>query len=493
MSFVSNIPHSIFNNFLLMGVLWIAYQLLERFFKGSAKQSFAIGTFIQFFATITFIVDLFTPEAAIDHVPNLINVIIANTPASFIFYIGIIYCLGLFIYLIHFVYQIQKINTLKQSGNFTSQHQWMNLLADTKINLPVHLKIGVSNKINSPMVFGFLEPIILLPLSICNHLSNEEIKLILIHELAHIIRNDYFINLLVSISKIILWFNPFSYLISNKIVLLRELACDEFVIQHTHAPIVYSKALYQLALNAQEQIPDFAMGAVNNMEHELIIRIKNINKLSDYSFNYLKFTLITLTFITTAFLGSMLIGNVSKINKANKISATVILKQPSANSNDNVVKTKSSSSNLEKNNAKKIGLKKVLDANDQLTNVNENEAFNTVKSDYDKLINETRTWIKQREIPAQFANYSSVVDSLDNIMAERLLITSIIKSYQLKRTIIAQKLAKAQDENEAFDYIVNSKEWSDIIEYEKWAEEFLGRRQQRIGLPPTTTKQQIQY
>ena len=54
-------------------------------------------------------------------------------------------------------------------------------------------------------------------------------------------------------------------------------------------------------------------------------------------------------------------------------------------------------------------------------------------------------------------------------------------------------LVKAQDKNEAFDYLMNSKEWADIIEYEKWAEEYLRRHQQSTSLPTSATKQQIQY
>ena len=64
------------------------------------------------------------------------------------------------------------------------------------------------------------------------------------------------------------------------------------------------------------------------------------------------------------------------------------------------------------------------------------------------LLNETRNWIKKLENPIQFANYTNDIDSVDNLIAERLLLSSIIKSYQLKRTILSQKLSKAQDKNE---------------------------------------------
>lgn len=492
MSFISNIPHSIFNNILLMGVLWIIYLLIDRFFKLKSKHLFSIAAFFQLFAATAFLVDLFSSHSILYAGSEMINQYILLPNQDFLFDVGIIYFLGLFIYLIHFVFQLRQINILKRSGNFELQNQWENILANTKIEIPSNLKIGLSNKINSPMVFGYIEPIILLPIAICNQLSNEQIKLILIHEIAHIIRNDYLINLVAGVSKMIMWFNPFSYLLSNKLVLLRELACDDFVIEHTNATIIYSKALYQLGLHAHLKRSVFAIGAIGNEEHELITRIKNINKLSQNSVSYFKVTFSLFIFLMTALLGIVFIGQSSKQNNANKITANTILNQS--------ISTKSNAIIEKKNNKAPLIIKKIKKSNSNIAlKVNEQYTFNSelnsekIKTEYDQLIKETRSWIKQRENPVQFVNYSNEIDSLDNIIAERLLISSIIKSYQLKRTIIAQKLAKAQDKNEAFDYIMNSKEWADIVEYEKWAEEYLGRHQQSIGLSSPTTKQQIQY
>ena len=62
-------------------------------------------------------------------------------------------------------------------------------------------------EIDSPITFGWLTPIILLPVAICNQLSTDEIETILLHEIAHIIRNDYLANLIISLNQIILIFN----------------------------------------------------------------------------------------------------------------------------------------------------------------------------------------------------------------------------------------------------------------------------------------------
>jgi len=492
MSYLSNIPQAIFNNILLLGILWMAYQFAEQVLKLGTKKLFVLAVAIQTIASGLFLLDVFTAHSnsIISFQINPINSIILSPTNPLFIYIGVIYLIGLFLYLIHFMLQVNKLHQLKQSGNYATQAKWLTLLKGTQLNIPANLSIGLSDKVTSPMVFGFMEPIILLPLSICNHLSNEEIKLILMHELAHIIRNDYLVNLFIKISKILLWFNPFSYLITNRINLLRELACDQFVINHSNNPVVYSKALYQLAYHTQNSMTGFAMGAVNNNEHELLTRIKCINKLK-YNHNHrFQLTFLTILFVLGSLIASIFISNAPKENK--KSNLIVVASEQQSIANKEVIKKVKHTTVAIKQNKKRNKIIGNVEAEVQMNN-NFNESGSTTHTNFDVLLNETRNWIKKLENPIQFANYTNDIDSVDNLIAERLLLSSIIKSYQLKRTILSQKLSKAQDKNEAFDYLMNSKEWADIIEYEKWAEEYLRRHQQSTSLPTSATKQQIQY
>ena len=491
MSYLSNIPHSIFNNILLLGILWGGFQFTEQVLKLSSKKLFVLAVSIQAIATGIFLLDVFSGHSysIMSFQINSIHSLLLSPTNTFISYLGIIYVIGLFIYLIHFIIQLKQLQQLKQSGNYATQSDWLKLLEGTHINIPSNLSIGLSNKITSPMVFGFFEPIILLPLTICNHLSNEAIKLVLIHELAHIIRNDFIVNLFIKISKILLWFNPFSYLITNRINLLREIACDQFVMNHSNCPVEYSKALYQLAYITQNSMTDFAMGAINNNEHELLTRIKRINQLKYNDNHRFQLPFLTILLVLGTFLGSVFIFNTPMTNKKSIINETVSKKQ---NNIEKVVTQKVQFARIAKKQIKRKE-NTVIDKATVQVNNNTNETRFTTSPNFDDLLNETRNWIKKYENPIQFANYTNDIDSVDNLIAERLLLSSIIKSYQLKRAILSQKLSKAQDKNEAFDYLMNSKEWADIIEYEKWAEEYLGRHQQGTSLPTSATKQQIQY
>lgn len=72
----------------------------------------------------------------------------------------------------------------------------------------------------------------LLPIAICNQLTTKEIETILIHEIAHILRKDYIVNIIINLNQTILFFNPFSILLNKEMSLQREIACDLIVIQN---------------------------------------------------------------------------------------------------------------------------------------------------------------------------------------------------------------------------------------------------------------------
>ena len=167
----------------------MAYQFAEQVLKLGTKKLFVLAVAIQTIASGLFLLDVFTAHSnsIISFQINPINSIILSPTNPLFIYIGVIYLIGLFLYLIHFMIQVNKLHQLKQSGNYATQAKWLTLLKGTQLNIPANLSIGLSDKVTSPMVFGFMEPIILLPLSICNHLSNEEIKLILMHELLFLI------------------------------------------------------------------------------------------------------------------------------------------------------------------------------------------------------------------------------------------------------------------------------------------------------------------
>ncbi len=154
----------------------------------------------------------------------------------------------------------------------------------------------VSLHVASPVMIGFFRPMILLPIAAINNLSPEQMEAVLLHELAHIRRNDYFVNLLQTVMDILLFFNPFAYQISKSIRNEREKCCDEMALKSSD-PFQYARALLKLEESGQST-HRLALGS-NNKSSQLLHRIKNIMEMKNQHIN-LKQKLIALVIVISA-------------------------------------------------------------------------------------------------------------------------------------------------------------------------------------------------
>ena len=154
------------------------------------------------------------------------------------------------------------------------------------IHKPVH--IYISDLISSPVTIGFLKPIILMPIAAINNLTVKQVEAVLLHELAHIRRHDYFINLLINFINTILYFNPFVKLFAKTIEREREKSCDEIVMQFPYDPHGYASALLVLEKNnfLRQRMAVAASGQRNDLLHR-IEKILGIEKRKNPDFKKL--------------------------------------------------------------------------------------------------------------------------------------------------------------------------------------------------------------
>ena len=124
-----------------------------------------------------------------------------------------------------------------------------------QLGIKRNIDIWYSTAISTPITFGFLKPIILLPFSLCTQMQQHEIEAIILHELAHIKNKDYLLNWLLVIVEIIFVFNPFIKIIIEKIKLEREKNCDTQVINFKYDSISYAESLLLIARNANNLKP----------------------------------------------------------------------------------------------------------------------------------------------------------------------------------------------------------------------------------------------
>jgi len=112
-----------------------------------------------------------------------------------------------------------------------------------KLNINKAVKILQSGYIKVPVVVGHLKPIILIPAGLLAGLPAEQVEAILLHEIAHIKRNDYFVNFLQNIAEAVFFFNPGLLWISSVLREERENCCDDVAVAHTNNRVEFVQAL----------------------------------------------------------------------------------------------------------------------------------------------------------------------------------------------------------------------------------------------------------
>jgi bla regulator protein BlaR1 len=196
------------------------------------------------------------------------------------------YIVGLCCMLLRFGIGLNSLFRIRYRGISQPDHSTGALFQRLKdrmgITLPV--KLQYSARVTMPMMLGALKPVILLPVATVAQLSVAELEAILLHELAHIKRQDYLINIVQIFIETLLFFNPFVWWISAGIRCEREHCCDDLVIAQTQEPLPYAKALAALEANRYASQP-FALAAAGQ-KHHLFNRIKRITEMKKTPLSY---------------------------------------------------------------------------------------------------------------------------------------------------------------------------------------------------------------
>ncbi len=171
--------------------------------------------------------------------------------------------------------------------------EWQQRLQDiaVRVGLPASLRATVSlvesRLARVPMVLGALKPVILLPISMMSGLSNEQVEIVLAHELAHIARRDYIVNIVQSFVEVVMFYHPAVWWISGIVREEREHCCDDIAVQACGDSFALANALVTLQDRAwNDASPAFqpAMAATGNNNGrdngQLMKRIKRLLGLS---------------------------------------------------------------------------------------------------------------------------------------------------------------------------------------------------------------------
>jgi GWxTD domain-containing protein len=157
---------------------------------------------------------------------------------------------------------------LRRTGVCAAPAAWQQrlsqLAAGVRLSKPVALL--ESCRVDVPLVAGYLRPVILLPLDLLSGLPAGQVEAILLHELAHIRRRDYLVNLLQAVVENLLFYHPAVWWVSGVIRAEREHCCDDLAVAVKGDAFEYASALTALETRRGAAEPALAATGGNLMK-----------------------------------------------------------------------------------------------------------------------------------------------------------------------------------------------------------------------------------
>jgi bla regulator protein blaR1 len=177
---------------------------------------------------------------------SVIDVVSAFVHTNIPFFL-ILWVVGTFVFCLRVIGGLLYVGRLRREA-IVIDGDWSTKLQKLSNQLGISrcVLLAASPSIAAPVVAGIIKPIILIPIGMLTSLSTEQLETIFLHELVHIKRRDFLINLIQSFVEAIFFFNPFSWILSNLIKREREHCCDDAVIKLHGNALAYAHALSTL-------------------------------------------------------------------------------------------------------------------------------------------------------------------------------------------------------------------------------------------------------
>lgn len=141
-----------------------------------------------------------------------------------------------------------RTRALARDGVREAAPEWQRVAARLSESLGLRRAVLLleSAAVEVPSVLGSLRPVILLPASTLTGLTPDQIEMVLAHELAHIRRHDFAINLLQAFVETLMFYHPAVWWMSNRVRIERENCCDDLAVSLCGNPLQYARTLSRL-------------------------------------------------------------------------------------------------------------------------------------------------------------------------------------------------------------------------------------------------------
>lgn len=289
--------HSLWQGLVCFGLLTVALRIIPTFYSGLRYAvstggllllfGMSVITFLHFYSieqvsaagesTIRFI----TPgrEVASDFSVSALTHMAESLLQSSLPFVVIVWGIGAFAFSLRVVGGYWYIKNVSRNA-IPVDAGWSARIQSLAQSLGVNQFISIAESpfVHAPLVIGYLKPVILIPVGMISGLSTDQLESVLIHELIHIRRGDYLVNIIQSVLEALFFFNPFVWVISAAIRREREHCCDDTVVKIQGKPLVYVHALATLE-EVRLSRTALALSLADN-KNQLLHRIKRIMERS---------------------------------------------------------------------------------------------------------------------------------------------------------------------------------------------------------------------
>ena len=188
-------------------------------------------------------------------------------------WIALLWMGGVFVFYLRAIAAWISAVKIRKTGVCAATELWRERIGNLRERLQVSRPVALleSSLAEVPVVIGYLRPVILMPVGLMAGLPTAQVEAILLHELAHIRRHDYLVNLMQVLVEGLLFYHPAVWWISSVIRVERENCCDEVVVSITGAPHDFAQAL--TALEQRRVLPREALAATGSRLVNRIARL----------------------------------------------------------------------------------------------------------------------------------------------------------------------------------------------------------------------------
>ena len=269
------------------------------------------------------------PTPALAHFPYSIS--LSSTLIILINILGFIWIIGVLFQLSRLGYGLIVVRMFKNSLEAVNDSSFNNMLNNIAVTLfrkgRIVPRLYRSSLIESPMAIGFIHPAIIIPEKLLDTMSDNELKSILLHEMAHIYHYDQITGIIKRFVIAFHWWNPFVYIINREHEQAREEVSDIYVLNEL-SPADYSRCLMNLAekVSLISNIP-FASGMAGK-GFNLIKRVEQIlsSKRSNAMNTGLSFK--TIVFVCIAVLTFSIAGIHARVSAVKNDDTVWVIPEP---------------------------------------------------------------------------------------------------------------------------------------------------------------------